>query len=213
MSEILLGKRPKNNNATGKNRRTLQNLEYTLEPQEILESIRTAPGYPYKGEDKVKEQYRKRDLALVSILYMGALRVSEALRLSKKQFKKKPGYVLVQSVLLSKRKKKDKPRKTQYREIKLPLKGERAELTQIILDYIDMLGPEEQLFKFKPSRALQTTKSLLKNCSNHWLRAFGESYLYSAWKCDLLAVADYVGVVPGTLGLYIKKSYLKYKIP
>jgi len=92
-----------------------------------------------------------------------------------------------------------KPRKEQFRqEAFLPLEGERAALTQLVMDYLQLLKPQERLFNFGRTRALQITHSIL-GIPNHWLRAYGEDYLYENWDHDILAVADYVKVDPRTL--------------
>lgn len=81
----------------------------------------------------------------------------------------------------------------------------------MVTKYLDQLEPEEQLFKFTSSRALQITKAILQ-VPNHRLRAFGESYLYSVWDHDILAVADYVKVDDAILQKYIRRGYEKYQV-
>jgi hypothetical protein len=149
----------------------------------------------------------------VSLLYLLAVRISEALRITKKQFiiGEKNDRLVVDSIKLSKPRRKGKPRRHEYRsEAWLPLKGERAELTRLIMDYLELLNPEDKLFRFGNSRALQITHALL-GIPNHWLRAYGEDYLYEIWDHDILAVADYVKVEPRTLQEYIRKRYEKYQ--
>jgi hypothetical protein len=72
------------------------------------------------------------------------------------------------------------------------------------MDYLELLGPEDRLFSFGNSRALQITHAIL-GIPCHWLRAYGEDYLYEMWDHDILAVADYVKVEPRTLQEYIRK--------
>jgi hypothetical protein len=91
------------------------------------------------------------------------------------------------------------------------LKGERAALTQIVADYLQLLKPEDELFNFGRTRALQITHSIL-GIPCHWLRAYGEDYLYENWDHDILAVADYVKVDPRTLQEYIRERYEKYRV-
>jgi integrase len=193
-------------------RRTLKFIAEYPTPQEIFERIRSSPGWPYKAN---MEQYMKRDKALVSLLYLLALRISEALRLKREQFtmsEQSPDRVIVKGIKLSKSKIKDKPRKEQYRqEGFLALHGPRAELTRFVIDYLETIQPEDKLFNFGNSRALQITHAIL-GIPNHWLRAYGEDYLYQTWDHDILAVADYVKVDPRTLQEYIRKRYGKYQI-
>jgi hypothetical protein len=76
------------------------------------------------------------------------------------------------------------------------------------VDYLRLLEPEDKLFNFGRTRALQITHSIL-GTPCHWLRAYGEDYLYENWDHDILAVADYVKVDPRTLQEYIRERYEK----
>ena len=85
-------------------RLTLKYIEYYPTPSEIYSIIMESEGWPYKTN---REFYLTRDRALVAILYLLALRISEALRLKKKQFllPEETGYqdrVLVRGIKLSK---------------------------------------------------------------------------------------------------------------
>jgi len=190
-------------------RRTLKFISTYPQPQELLQKIETSEGWPYQIN---KEFYHLRDQALVSILYLLALRISEALRLRKNQFSEHRRRVVVKEIMLSKSTRKDKPRKDQFRiEGFLPLSKERAGFTDIIMRYLRRLHSEDRLFPFGRVRAWQITTSVL-GIPNHWLRAFGEDYLYEHWDHDILAVADYVKVDPRTLQEYIRKRYQKYEV-
>lgn len=191
---------------TGKNRRTLKYIKYYPRPYEIYDKIIYGKGWPYKTN---KEFYLKRDRAMVTLLYLLAARISEVLRLCKRQFIKEDDRVLVRGIELSKSKIKGKPRRDQYRqEAWLPLTGNRAKLTQLVLDYLDVAS--EKLFISDTSQAWKITEALIgEPC--HWLRAYGENYLYDVWDKDILAVADYVKVDPRTLQLYIRSGYKKYE--
>lgn len=207
MQKALVG------NKLAEDRRTLKDIQTYPTPQKLCQQIVSSPGWPYKTEDKTDlDFYQKRDKALVSLLYLLAIRISEALRLTKKQFSidQKNDRIKVESIKLSKPRKKGKARRHEYRsEAWLPLKGERAPLTKLVMDYLELLGPEDRLFSFGNSRALQITHAIL-GIPNHWLRAYGEDYLYEMWDHDILAVADYVKVEPRTLQEYIRKRYEKY---
>jgi len=194
-------------------RRTLKDIEYYPTPVEIYETITTNPGWPYKRK---AEFYITRDRALVCVLYLLAIRVSEALRLRKMQFlfPEDTGIqdrIIVRGIKLSKARRKEKLRKELFRQENwLPLTGARAPLTQFIVDYLNLLEKPDFLFPFNRTRAWQIV-SLLTGSTCHWFRAFGEDFLYSQWNYDLLAVADYVKVDPRTLSQYIRKRYEKYK--
>lgn len=193
-------------NKRGLGRRTLKLLDYYPTPQELYNKIVKSSGWPYKTQ---KLFYLSRDRALCSLLYLLGLRVSEALRLERSQFVKMEDHVLVRAIKLSKR----KEGKEAYRqEGFLDLKGERKELSFLVVDYLDLLKKKEKdkLFSFGTCRAFQIV-SLMLGIPCHWLRAYCENYLYDVWEKDMIAVADYLKIHPRTLPLYIRKSYTKYK--
>ena len=195
---------------SGLGRRTLKMIPYYPSPREIYQRLIESRGYPYKNN---VEFNRSRDRALISIIYLAGLRVSETLRLRRSQFKFKPEYIEVEGIKLSKSRVKGKPRRVQYRNARLPLKGERAPLTNLVVDYITRLKDDERLFKFESNqRAWQIVKAYFPEWTTHWLRAFCEDYLYDRWGHDLLAVADYVKVSPRTLEQYIRRRYERYPV-
>jgi len=195
-----------------KARRTLKDIKYYPTPKEIETRILKGAGWPYKTN---MQFYRIRDQSLVALLYLLAARVSEVLRLKRNQFlfpddSGLKDRILVRAIKLSKPRAKGKPRRHEYRsEAWLPLTGVRKGLTELIVDYLQLLKPEEQLFKFDRSMAWKITNALTGE-TNHFHRAYGEDYLYDVWDHDLLAVADYVKVDPRTLQEYIRKRYQKY---
>jgi integrase len=196
-----------------KTRRTLKDIKYYPTPAEIFNIIMSSEGWPYKQD---REFYLKRDRALVALLYLLALRISEALRLKKSQFlfPEDTGHndrIIVRGIKLSKSRVKGKPRRDQYRQENwLPLVGPRAKLTQFVLEYLKELKDDELLFPFNRTRAWQIIHKMT-GATCHWFRAFGEDFLYSQWDKDLLAVSDYVKVDPRTLSQYIRRRYEKYK--
>jgi integrase len=166
-----------------------------------------SPSWPYKTN---KDFYHTRDKALCAITYLLAARISEILRLEKSQFLTEKGRVIVQKIELSKTRRKGHPRQDLYRqEAWLPLAGKRAQLTQLFLDYLNICDTET-LFPFGRTRAYQIISTITgEPC--HWLRAYGENYLYDNWDKDILAVADYIKVDVQTLQRYIRRSYAKYR--
>lgn len=220
---------------SGKDRRVLASIPTPIPtPQEIYKIITESSPWPYKlskfsewNQPLAAKKFEARDKALVAILYLAGLRISEALRLTKKQFQILPDRVLVENIYLSKRKVRGKPRLKQYREAWLPLEGERAPLTRLVLDYLSYLEEEDRLFPWSLKektytlrdgsvstqivgckRAWQIVTHLAPEYTCHWLRAFAEDYLYDRWDHDLLAVSDYVGVDARTLQLYIRRRYV-----
>lgn len=204
----------------GKDRKTLKDIPHYPNPTEIYEQIMKGKGWSYVWK---KEFYLARDRALAAILYLGCLRVSEAIRITKNQFTEKEDYILIHSIKLSKSKVKGKPRRIQYRNARLPLKGERKEFSKLVLDYVNRINEDARLFPFSLrvnkkgqmigcKRAWQVVKALLPSGTAHWLRAYGEDYLYDAWDHDLMAVADYVKVDPRTLQEYLRKRHERYPV-
>jgi hypothetical protein len=215
-----------------KERRTLLTIPYYPRPHEIYNDLMLSVGWPYKTD---RERYLMRDRALASLLYIAELRVSEALPLIKKQFVEESSFIRVNAILLSKR----KPGKIAYRDARLPLEGERAKFTELVRIYLESLEDEDRLFPWSlekrvyivgkyrtksgeikdrksvqmvgTKRAWKIVNALLPNLTQHWLRAFGEDYLYDKRDHDLLAVADEVKVDARTLQQYIRRRHEKYK--
>jgi integrase len=202
----------------GKGRKTLKDIKYYPSPSELYQLITENTGWHYKTKS---DFYHTRDRSLVALLYLAALRVSEALRIKKSQFHERKGYIHIRSIKLSKSRVEGQPRRIQYRDARLPLKGERAPLTELIMDYVALLEKDQRLYPWSLKknkygqiagckRAWQIVKSLLPEFTCHWLRAFGEDYLYDEWDYDLLAVSDYVKVDSRTLEEYLRKRHEKY---
>jgi integrase len=195
---------------TQPSRRTLKFIDHYPSPEELYRRI-TDPskGIPYKTN---KAEYRRRDQALAALLYLLCLRISEALRLTKSQFSLENDRVLVQGIQLSKTSKAGRPRRDQYRQENwLALEGRRGPLTQLVLDHLDSLAPEEKLFKFGRKWAWKIVSSQL-DIPEHWLRAMGENYLYDLFDHDILAVSDFCKISVQTLPQYIRARYKKYRI-
>jgi hypothetical protein len=115
--------------------------------------------WPYKSENK--DFYVARDRALAALLYLIAIRISEAKRLTRQQFKLNP--FKVEGIKLSKAERhcrnirnsngelvpipttdrrygKIITRKDLYRkEARIPLHGERGKLGQLVLTYLQMI--------------------------------------------------------------------------
>ena len=202
-----------------KSHRVLADIPRTLDPEELYDALMKADGWDYKDPDTA-ELYRMRDRALLALLYLGALRISEALRLRRSQFvylKKKRAWV-IRGVKLSKEKTRrklkdgrvmDRPRVHSFREeVWLPASGRRKAFTRLIMDWVEpcgaglIFGPQRGTYGFQtPERALQISLVTLGTWL-HYLRAQGERYLYSQWK-DLIQTANYLQVDPRTLAKYL----------
>lgn len=191
-------------------RRTLKMKGKHPTVQKLYDEIMTE-GWPYKTRNKKRlAQYRRRDRALIATLYLLCLRVSEVLRIQKKDFEitKIDGKVTridITGIKLSKCHKEGKPRiHTERGKNYLPLDEPRRKFTDLILEYLDTLEDDDYLFPFSPKsrRTWQiVTATLPYTC--HYLRAYGEQFLYDGWDKDLAKVADYVKVNPNTLIEYL----------
>jgi len=206
----------KNHGPRGKDRRTLKDIEAYPTPKEIYAKILESPGWDYKSN---MEFYRKRDRALIVLQYLLSLRISEELRLVRGQFEVMEDSIIVKGIKLSKSRLKNKPRKHQFREEAIiPLDDERQELTKLLVDYLEdptfydknkNLLKDKPLFLFGPHRAWEITIAVL-GIPDHWLRAYGEDFLYEFMHYDILALASYLKVEPRTLQEYIRKRWKKY---
>jgi hypothetical protein len=205
-------------NKAGLHRRTLNQIDYYPEPHEILERILDPKtDWPYSTSSELQAQTERllaRDKALAATLYNAELRISEAERLIKAQFKFKPFRLI--AVKLSKAEKYSKAtgkiitRKDLYRkEIRLASKGDRGKISDLIIQYLELLEDEDRLFNLSNSRVDKIIKLKL-GVPPHWLRAFGENELYGLWDNDLIAVANHVQVDPRTLAKYIHRTPEKY---
>lgn len=189
-------------------RRTLAQVGTTPTPAQLYDRLMKREGWPYQTDDKeLLHLYRTRDRALPSILYVGELRISEALRITLGQFELTEEALVCHEVIVS------KTRKPTFREVKFPLSGERACFTELIQAYLDLLHdmdckPDRRLFpwslevkrlrvrghdyhwrrenKVTPRfsvqmvgtrRAWQIVNALLPELTQHWLRVYGEKYL------------------------------------
>lgn len=192
----------------GKNRRSLKFIEAFLSPDQIWDRFMASRGFPYKTN---MQNYLLRDRALVSCLYVLALRISEAIRLTKAQFSIGKKEIVVTGIKLSKSRKLGIPRRTLFRkEAWIPLKGERARFGELVRDYLGTLCPEDHLFPIGTSSAYRRVIALT-DLPPHHFRAFGEYYLYVNWGNDPIAVCDYVCITsPRILAEYLRGSFRRY---
>lgn len=219
----------------GLNRRTLNDISHYPEPEEIYDALMSPPTgkYAYTVDYKTRRDfYYTRDTSLPAILYLLALRISEALRLNRSQFIMpyedggREDSIIVRGIYLSKRRYKNKPRLTQYRDdAYLPLNGRRRKLTMLVVKYLQLMDRDAEirreqgkrkrkhfgdLYKFRRSRAYQITEART-GATNHWFRGFGEVWLYvEQFDYDLLALSDYLQVDQRTLSEYIRLGHRRH---
>ena len=218
-----------------KKRKTLDQIPRYPNPQQLYKKLISRSGWFYKTKSK-RSFFLSRDRSLVSLLYLGDFRISEVLPLTKADFVIKKNFVLIEEIRVSKRKKGN----IQFREAKIPLEGERVPFTNLILEYLNLLKPEQRLYPWslrkrifesgtyrlkdgteKPilhvetvgtHRAWQIVNALFPEYTQHWLRAFGYNYDYDVMDHDLLAVSDKTKVDPRSLQPYLRRRYEKYPV-
>jgi integrase len=196
---------------SAKGRRVLAMIDHYPTAEEMAKRI-IKKEWPYSPENK--EYYEARDRALASLLFIGAIRISEARRLIKSQFKEDPFRVI--GLKLSKAERHNKKgeiivRKKLYRvEILIPESEPLGIFGEYIHTYLDKIENEDaKLFPIKNSRIDQIIKTKL-GIPPHWLRAFGENLLYELFENDLIAAANYVQVDPRTFSLYVHRTPKRY---
>jgi hypothetical protein len=129
-------------------------------PQELYDELITSKGWPYSTQNpKQAEFFHTRDLSLPSLLYLGALRVSEAIPIIKNQFSEptkdeRGKHILLKDVRLAKR----REGKIETNNLELPLIGERAKFTILIQNYLKLLEPNDRLFPWSIEKQRRTIK-------------------------------------------------------
>jgi integrase len=190
-------------------RRTTKGIRDYPPPKELLRTLEENMGWAYDAIRATPEEiaaWRLRDRALVSLLYLGMLRVSEGLRLRRGQFEIEENVVKLHNVQLVKR----KPTNPEWRElVNLPMHGPRAPFTQFIIEQIEPIkDPEAFVFPGYSDRHLGRGRawsivSTLTGKFNHAFRAFGEDYMAHQPGVILIDLAAYVKVNPAILSTYI----------
>lgn len=206
-------------------------------PNELYQQLTHAKGWPYKSTNKIL--YQTRDISLPALLYLGALRISEAIPITKNQFSEpitddRGKHILLKGVRLAKR----REGKAEYNNLELPLVGERAKFTTLITNYLEELEPSDRLYPWSlekvktpngtyqnkkgetiqrysvrmigTARAWEIVHNLLPEITEHWLRAFGEDFFYVLSGKDLVATAHKFKVDPRTLAdWYLKRRHME----
>lgn len=218
-------------------RKTLFDIKEYPKPQELYEKLINSPGWVYKSGNR--KRFLCRDRALASLLYLGDFRIEEVIPLTMENFEgwENPrDFVLVKGVQVGKKK------RVEYREAKLPLRGERRVFTELVIDYLNILKPKERLFPWNTEkrrypikgsfyktkdgktrqrysvqmvgthRAWQIINALLPDYTQHWLRAFGYSFDYDVMEHDIMAVSDKTKADPRSLQPYLRRRYEKYPV-
>lgn len=181
-------------------------------PKDLYAEL-TSNCWPYKRN---AEYLILRDRAFISTVYVLSCRCSEALRLTRGLFRTdkidyEKGIVTVEPFQLSKSRIKDVPRYYQTRDGYLPLNGDRAIFTPIILKYLETFdSPSDLIFPITRKRVFQIAKATIPKYCTHWLRAFAEDQLYEEWNYDIKAVADYAKVDIRTVEKYVRSRWKRH---
>jgi len=167
-------------------RRSVEKYKFFDPPRIVWEKINRRK-WNYKTN---REFYWLRDQAFMCLLYLSCCRISELVRwvkrdedtgkvliikpsVKKSQFVRIGDFLRVRGLPVLKRKEpktlKEYPTR---KEISLPLKGELSLFTKPIVQYLNILSEDEELFKFRRVRGFQ----IVKHCTGefpHYLREMG----------------------------------------
>ena len=189
---------------------------YYENPERILAKI-TSGSWSYKTR---RTFYHIRDTALMSLIYLTSARIGEVTRsyvtlvlerdplqpkkvlkrqqaktssVMASQFQESPdGDLLLTRLPIHKRyvsTVKDYPSRD---PIILPMTGDLARFTELIVDYLDLLKEGEELFKFLPQRAYTIIHHITgETC--HWLRAMSLKMRLRLYGMNIAVVQRFSG--------------------
>jgi len=126
--------------------------------------------------------YEVRDKAFMALEYLSTCRTSELCRADLKvgykpsvttdQFQIEENLLKFRNVIILKRAVDNVTDYPKRNEINLPLDGGLSRFTQLIMDYLDVLGKKEELFKFRRGRSHQIIRHTTGEM-NHYFRDMG----------------------------------------
>jgi len=178
-------------------RRTLKDKGPRRSPEEIYRLI-MAKRWPYKTNS---EFYHLRDRAFLSLLYLCCGRISEILKLKKKQFEDLGDFILIRNYKVAKT--------GLYRdEWPLPKKGKLQPFTILVEGHLRNV--EGRLFRFSRSRGFQICR-YITGLWPHWFRAQGEAYYMRIVRDPITLAVGLQLVDPKTLMEYIPFEWRDYK--
>ena len=191
----------------GVKRRTLEDIKEFLRPSQIY-SLITAKTWPYKTQWNF---YHARDKALMALLYLTCGRITEVLSLKKSQFvmDEDPDFIIITNMIVVKRKKRQRKAPPIRAEVPLPKEGPLAKFTKLVVDYLEVLPEDAELFEFKRRRAWQIVRHITgKWC--HYFRSQGESWYGKIY--DVFGLKEFVKVTSiETLGDYVQAPWRQYR--
>lgn len=145
-----------------------------------------------------------RNQALLSLLAVSGLRVSEVLKLEKEQFTYEEDFMVIKNVKVLK--KRDK---ATMNEIPIRMSGVYEPIVKIIIEYLDTKkkGP---IFKISRARAWQIVTGLTgKWC--HYYRSQRISFLVNTLKGGAASAGKVMKVVPSTVAHYYTTDWRNHK--
>lgn len=163
-----------------------------------LEKMIKSIEWPYKS--KYRDELHARDQALVSLLILTGLRITEALRLLRKQFKIYPEHILLENVQTLKH-------NNARNRIIFPRSGNLARFTDIFEVWLKQVQePENYVFpsatcdgEFLFSHPLTRYRAhtiIKKSCGKfpHWFRAIAENiYGRKVFRNNVYKLKDFMG--------------------
>ncbi len=195
-----------------KGRRTLDDIDNEIQPEDVYQMITEGPTWPYKVNNK--QEYVTRDRALCSLIYVTAGRISEVLSLKTSNFffGMDKDFIYILNMEIHKRKKLGSRRG----KIGLPLRGKLHPFTVLVTNYLDQLhstygeATDVPLFNFKIEHAW-TLVNHMTGLWDHYFRSQAETMYGDAFGGDVLTLGRFIGVSNlQTLQRYCKSSWTKY---
>lgn len=180
-----------------------------------LEDLIKSIEWPYKSEHRAKLVIR--DKALVALLILTGLRISEALRLTRKQFKAYADHILLVDVETVKHGELRK-------KIILPMRGNLARFTRIfeaLLNQIPEANGDSCIFPSaitrgifnyeRPLTRFRVHSIIRKTCDKmpHWFRAVAENiYGRKVFRNNPYKLKDFMGPSEPKLNRSLRSGYL-----
>ena len=165
------------------------------------------------------ESFKLRDLALMSILYWSSSRISEIVRA--RVYQKKEGviqhigslpslkasqfveserdFLNLRDLRIMKRQVKSVSDYPMRKEILFPLKGDLSVFTEPVLEYLDTLGPNEELFPFMNKRGFQIVERCTRLLGEkqglmpHYLREMGLKFRLRLYEKNIKTLQNFSG--------------------
>ncbi len=225
-----------------KTRRSVETDYKFYDSPRVIHRKITQKTWGYSLDPELQEQrelYELRDLAYMSLMYASTCRASELCRfvrrdadneieiskpsVTKNQFHVENGFLMFREVIILKRRErdpesgkwvsiKDVGRYPTRHEISLPTEGDFTIFTDPILEYLDKLEPDEELFPFMYRRGWQIV-SRVTGEMQHYLRDMGIKFYSRLLDRNIKDLQDFTGHARiQNLSKYLGEGQLENKI-